>query len=80
MFSYLSILRWFKFDPNGGKISVIQSVKRCLVNIKNFSGRASRADFLIFIAFHTVVSHIMNTISATFNPDQVTLLWFDWLF
>ena len=81
MFSYMSVMRWLKVDANGGKVSVIQSVKHCLINLKNFSGRASRADFLIFVSFNVVVRYIMDTISVTFNPDYlVSLLWFDWLF
>ena len=48
-------------------MSFVQSVKRCFVNYKNFSGRSSRADYWFFYLFDIFVFNLMSIIQGSSN-------------
>ena len=56
-----------KINMENSNMSFVQSVKRCFVNYKNFSGRSSRADYWFFYLFDIFVFNLMSIIQGSSN-------------
>ena len=51
----------------GVAMSFVQSVKRCFINYKNFSGRASRSDYWFFYLFDIIIFNLISIIQGSLN-------------
>ena len=61
----------------GVAMSFVQSVKRCFINYKSFSGRASRSDYWFFYLFNIIVFNLISIIQGSLNQADSVFIALD---